>query len=73
MEALRRSHRFSSVPVVIATSSASTAERSRSELLGVERFLTKPFDLNGFLEMGLVVKELLLKTVERDHSTSTFS
>jgi hypothetical protein len=37
-------------------------EQARARELGVERFITKPLDLEDFLQIGHVVKEALLKS-----------
>lgn len=68
LEAFRRNERLSRVPVVVLTSSASPAERVRIERLGVECFITKPPDLEEFLQIGNVVAELLRKTQSREAS-----
>ena len=68
LEALRRNERFSGVPVVVLTSSASPAERLRMERLGVQRFITKPPDLEEFLQIGNVVAELLYQAKSREAS-----
>jgi len=57
--ALRRSQDFSNLPVLILTSSASPAEQQKAGELGVERFLTKPPDLQGYAEVGLAIREIL--------------
>lgn len=59
LEALRRNERFSEVPVVVLTSSASPAERLNMERLGVQHFFTKPPDLKDFLQIGHVIAGLL--------------
>ena len=61
LRALRQNERFSAVPVVILTSSASPAEQRSIEQLGVQRFVTKPPDLREFLQIGHVVADLLRK------------
>lgn len=60
LQAMRSSLRFSEVPVVVTTSSSSEGERARSMRLGVEKFLTKPPDLERFLEMGTILKDILM-------------
>jgi CheY-like chemotaxis protein len=59
LEGLRRSERFSEVPVVIMTSSTSPEERRRMEPLGVARYLTKPPDLDAFLQIGTIISDVL--------------
>ena len=61
LEAMRKSRRLSMVPVVVTTSSSTETERSKSQLLGVEKFLTKPADLEGFLDLGTILKNILVK------------
>jgi CheY-like chemotaxis protein len=68
LEALRRNERLAGVPVVVLTSSASPAERLRIERLGVERFITKPPDLEEFLQIGSVVADLLRNARSREAS-----
>jgi two-component system, chemotaxis family, response regulator Rcp1 len=58
---LRGNERFKAVPVLIMTSSASPIERRSMESLGVVRYLTKPADLNAFLQIGTIVSEVLLR------------
>ena len=61
LEALRRSDEFGGVPVVIMTSSAEPREQTKAMELGIEKFITKPPDLEQFLQIGHIVKEVLLK------------
>ena len=61
LEALRKSQRLARVPVVVTTSSSTDVERSKSQHLGVEKFLTKPPDLQGFLELGTILKDILVE------------
>jgi CheY-like chemotaxis protein len=68
LKALRNSPRFAAVPVAIATSSAAPGERAKAEQMRVELFLTKPPDLSAFLKMGLLLKDLLVKTKSRPTS-----
>jgi two-component system, chemotaxis family, response regulator Rcp1 len=62
LEAMRQSKDLERVPVFIMTSSAAPREQARARELGVERFITKPLDLEDFLQIGHVVKEVLLKS-----------
>jgi CheY-like chemotaxis protein len=63
LEAMRQSKDLERVPVFIMSSSASAWEQARARELGVERFITKPADLDDFLQIGHVVKEVLLKSL----------
>jgi len=47
------------VPVVVLTSSDSPRDREAANKLGVARFLRKPSNLEQFLNLGKVFKELL--------------
>ncbi|MEO8128231.1 MAG: response regulator [Bryobacteraceae bacterium] len=59
--AMRRSKELEFVPVVIMTSSATPREQATAGSLGVQRFITKPTDLDEFMEIGGLLKEILLK------------
>src|SRR5689334_24834489 len=45
--------------IMILTSSDSPRERQRAEMLGVSAYLRKPFELDAFLAIGGVVRNLL--------------
>lgn len=60
LAAIRQNEHLADVPVAVVTSSAAAVDRSQVELLGVERFITKPPDLGEFLKIGEVLKEVLL-------------
>jgi two-component system response regulator len=68
LEALRNSKEFQNMPVIIMTSSAEPRERTRAKELGVEQFITKPPDLEDFLQIGHVVKQVLLSNRTRLHA-----
>ena len=44
------------VPVIVLTSSDSTKDRKRAELLGATAYFRKPLDLDEFLSLGEIVK-----------------
>jgi chemotaxis family two-component system response regulator Rcp1 len=50
---------FRHVPVVVLTSSDSQRDRALAIQLGAVRFLRKPSELEQFLSLGAVFKELL--------------
>lgn len=50
------------VPVVVLTSSDSPRDRLMATELGAARYLRKPSNLNEFLELGAIFKELLGQT-----------
>ena len=59
LQAMRASPQFSAVPVAILSSSSSPRERARLEQFHIGRFITKPPDLDEFLEIGSTLKSLL--------------
>ena len=68
LEAMRASAHLSTVPVVVLTSSASPADRQRMTNLRVDRFITKPPNLEDFLQIGEVVSELLVRAKSQEAS-----
>jgi CheY-like chemotaxis protein len=61
--AMRQSKDLERVPVVIMTSSAGgTRERAKAKELGAAQFITKPLELDDFLKIGEVAKQILLKS-----------
>lgn len=59
LEAMRDSQVFSGTPVVVMSSSSSPSDRSRIEELRIGRYLTKPPDLDGYMRVGIMVKQML--------------
>jgi len=59
LQALRSNKAFAEVPVAILSSSSSPRERARLDTFGVARYITKPADLEQFLAIGFVLKDLL--------------
>jgi chemotaxis family two-component system response regulator Rcp1 len=59
--AMRQSIDLDRVPVVIMSSSATPGDQANIKTLGVEQFIKKPSDLEAFLQIGYVLKEVLLK------------
>jgi chemotaxis family two-component system response regulator Rcp1 len=60
LAAMRETETLANVPVVITSSSPSPRDRAKVELFHVERYITKPPDLEDFLKIGGVLKEVLL-------------
>jgi len=58
LERLKHS-RLQHIPVVVLTSSDSQRDRDLAIELGAKRFLRKPSELEQFLSLGAVFKELL--------------
>lgn len=59
LEAMRRSPRFGTVPVIVLTSSDNEIDRSQVAALGASRYIRKPSRLNEFMQLGSVFKEVL--------------
>ena len=59
LEALRADPGLAAVPVVVFSSFASAQDRARARNLGVVRFLSKPPDLDEFLQVGMVLRSVL--------------
>jgi CheY-like chemotaxis protein len=68
LQAIRQSRHLSKIPVVITSSSSSPHDRAKTEHLVVERYIMKPLDLDDFLQIGAVVKQVLLENTARQHS-----
>lgn len=61
LQKLRSTEASAHVPVVVLTSSDSPRDRLTANELGATRYLRKPSDLEQFLQMGAVFKDLLTK------------
>ena len=62
MEVLRRvkkSARFADVPVIIVTSSDAATDRAEAASLGANAYFLKPQNLDEYMKLGSVVKEVL--------------
>ncbi|HUQ95028.1 MAG TPA: response regulator [Bryobacteraceae bacterium] len=62
LERLRKIARMNHVPVVILTSSDSAKDRAEVARLGGTLYLTKPCDLEGFMQLGPVIRQVLDNT-----------
>ena len=60
LRAMKGNPALALVPVVVMSSSASRAEQAVIAELGAARFLTKPPDLEGFMKIGEIFREVLL-------------
>lgn len=56
---VRRSSRCADVPVIIVTSSDAPSDRAETARLGASRYFLKPQNLDEYLKLGSVVRELL--------------
>jgi two-component system, chemotaxis family, response regulator Rcp1 len=59
LRAIRERETFSNVPVAVVSSSASPQDRDETDKLGIDRYVRKPADLEEFLKVGQIFKELL--------------
>ncbi len=59
LQELQQSGWLEHIPVVVLTSSDSPLDRLMANELGATRYLRKPSNLEGFLGLGAVFKELL--------------
>ena len=59
LQRLRETVQLAPVPVVVLTSSDSPRDRIAASELGAARFLRKPSNLEEFLSLGAVFKEVL--------------
>ncbi len=65
LAALRQNPRLAAVPVFVTSSSHSPRDQAESARWGIERYLIKPLDFEGFLEIGLILKEFLMRNGTR--------
>jgi CheY-like chemotaxis protein len=66
LEAVRKNANVSNLTVAVLTSSDASLDFERCTELGVARYLTKPLELEEFLRMGEVMKQVLLESVSRE-------
>jgi CheY-like chemotaxis protein len=59
LQRVRATKAIAKVPVVVLTSSDSPRDRMIANELGASRYLRKPSNLEEFLELGAIFKELL--------------
>ena len=69
LEALRANPAFAEVRVAVLSSSSSPRERANIEKYHISRYITKPLDLDEFLRIGEVLKELLTDGASRGISS----
>jgi CheY-like chemotaxis protein len=55
------------MPVAVMTSSPSPRDRARAVQLGARKFITKPLDLQAFLDIGIVLKKILTDGSEKPY------
>jgi len=64
LEEIKQSPSLKSIPVVILTTSASDADILRSYMLHANCYITKPVDLNGFLDVVKSIDNFWLSVVK---------
>jgi two-component system, chemotaxis family, response regulator Rcp1 len=69
LEAMRANPAFAHVRVAVLSSSSSPRERANIEKFHVSRYITKPLDLDEFLKIGVILKELLVDGASRGFSS----
>jgi CheY-like chemotaxis protein len=62
LEALRRNPHLSNLTVAVMTSSAASQDYEKCAELGVDRYIIKPLELEEFLQIGEIVKQVLLES-----------
>ena len=60
LAAMRENPSFQNVPVAILSSAPWQRERARMDRLRVQRYIVKPPDLEEYLRIGFIIRELLL-------------
>jgi CheY-like chemotaxis protein len=60
IEAMRENGPLKDLPVAILTSSSAPWDRARAHSLGIQKYIAKPSDLEEYLKVGFILKELLL-------------
>jgi CheY-like chemotaxis protein len=71
LEEIKMSPALKSIPVVILTTSASDADILRSYTLHANCYITKPVDLDGFLEVVKSIDSFWLSVVKLPHHPSS--
>lgn len=59
LAAIRQSQRLAAVPVIVTSSSHSLRDQEETARLGIECYLRKPPDIEEFMRIGTILKEVL--------------
>jgi len=62
LEAMRANRAFDAVPITVLSSSSSPRDRAKIEAFGITRYITKPPDLEEYMRIGTIVKQILEET-----------
>jgi chemotaxis family two-component system response regulator Rcp1 len=73
LQIIRRTASFANVPVLVLSSSSSVRERAKLTSFKIREFMAKPSDLDGYLQIGQVVRGLLSPAGSRNGSSTTTS
>ena len=65
LTAIRSSEHMSDVPAVMMTSMASPHDAAKAQALGIECQIVKPCDYKEFLKIGVVLRDIVLKSRQR--------
>lgn len=65
LAAIRADPVFAELPVAVLSSSSSPRDRAQMEIFRIVRYITKPPDLDEYLKIGHIVKELLTGIKQR--------
>lgn len=66
LEAVRQNADLSNLAVAVMTSSAASEDYEKCAALGVRRYIIKPLELEEFLRIGEIVKQILLESKTSD-------
>jgi len=69
LKKIRQSSRCSGIPIIIVTSSDSPLDRDAAAELGATGYFQKPGDLQGFMQLGQVVRDALNGQVSQTAGT----
>jgi CheY-like chemotaxis protein len=63
LQHFRRHPECASTPVIVISSSDALRDREKVSALGVARYFRKPTELKAFMQLGMIVKEVLAAPV----------
>jgi DNA-binding response OmpR family regulator len=64
LKALRESDRCAKIPVAILSSSSAPTDREAVTALGADTYIQKPIALEEFMQIGAILKQVLLSRLE---------
>src|SRR4051794_8185921 len=69
LAAMRASSVFAELPVAVLSSSSSPRDRANMEVFRIRQYIPKPPDLDEYMQIGFVVKNLLTESRKRGTAT----